>query len=195
VGQPVAASVLQVAPRVRPAPPFPTRNTERPGIVRGLKLVRCRLDRASMGAWHPPNSPAAAAAKSDCWHIYFGDVHVGTIARRSGAPVDVDQWGWRCGFYPPSHNGRHIEGTAKTFEQARADFEVAWKEYPPKCSEADFEEYRRERARTAWKYAMRDAHCKLPTQMPSGVARCFCGTSIDIKGTSPHIYAAHMDHA
>ena len=32
----------------------------------------------------------------DCWHVYFGDVHVGTIARRAGVPVDVDQWGWAC---------------------------------------------------------------------------------------------------
>jgi hypothetical protein len=107
----------------------------------------------------------------DCWHVYYGDVHVGTIAPRSGAPVDVDQWGWQCGFYPPSHNGRHAEDTAGTFEQ---------------------------RARAAWKYAMWDAGCKLPTQRPSGVARCFCGASIDIKGSSPHIYAAHMnvpDHA
>ena len=59
--------------------------------------------------------------------------------------------------------------------------------------EADFEEYRRQRARTAWKYAMWDEGCKLPTQRPSGVARCFCGTPIDIKCTSLHVYAAHMN--
>jgi hypothetical protein len=27
----------------------------------------------------------------DCWHVYYGDVHVGTIARRIGCPADVDQ--------------------------------------------------------------------------------------------------------
>jgi hypothetical protein len=46
--------------------------------------------------------------RHDCWHVYYGDVHVGTIARRAGVPVDVDQWGWNCGFYPPSHQGRHV---------------------------------------------------------------------------------------
>jgi hypothetical protein len=25
------------------------------------------------------------------WHIYYGDVHVGTIGERAGVPVDVDQ--------------------------------------------------------------------------------------------------------
>jgi hypothetical protein len=28
----------------------------------------------------------------DCWHIYYGDVHVGTIARRVGNPHDTDPW-------------------------------------------------------------------------------------------------------
>jgi hypothetical protein len=130
--------------------------------------------------------------RPDCWHIFHGDIHVGTIAARAGVPVDVDQWGWQCGFYPPSHHGRHTEDRAETFEQARADFEAAWKEYLPKCTEADFEEYRRQEAWTAWKYAMHDAHLRLPTQFPEGRARCFCGATIDIKGTDAHVYAAHM---
>jgi hypothetical protein len=82
-------------------------------------------------------------------------VHVGTIAARAGVPVDVDQWGWRRGFYPPSHHGRHVEGTAETFGQARADFDTAWREYLPACTDNDFDEYRRQRAWTAWKYVMR----------------------------------------
>jgi hypothetical protein len=36
--------------------------------------------------------------RPDRWHVYYGDVHVGTIAIRAGVPVDVDQWGWDCGF-------------------------------------------------------------------------------------------------
>src|ERR1700722_17944810 len=47
--------------------------------------------------------------RPDCWHVYFGDVHVGTIAIRAGVPVDVDQWGWSCGFYPGSHPGECTE--------------------------------------------------------------------------------------
>jgi len=40
------------------------------------------------------------ALTQDCWHVYYGDVHVGTIARRVGCPQHVDQLEWRCGFYP-----------------------------------------------------------------------------------------------
>jgi hypothetical protein len=130
--------------------------------------------------------------RSDCWHIYYGDVQVGTIAARAGVPVDVDQWGWQCGFYPPSHRGQHLDVTAESFDQARADFEAAWKEYFPQCTEADFQEYRRQRAWTAWKYAMWEAGCRMPTQSTSGRARCFCGAAVDIPGALPHVYAAHM---
>jgi hypothetical protein len=27
--------------------------------------------------------------RQDCWHVYYGDVQVGTIARRAGCPVDA----------------------------------------------------------------------------------------------------------
>jgi hypothetical protein len=33
---------------------------------------------------------------------HYGDVHVGTIAERSGNPHDTDPWEWNCGFYPGS---------------------------------------------------------------------------------------------
>jgi hypothetical protein len=62
--------------------------------------------------------------------------------------------GWQCGFYPNSHHGRHVEGTAETSEQARSDFEAVLKEYLPRCTENDFEEYCRQHAWMAWKYAM-----------------------------------------
>jgi hypothetical protein len=29
-------------------------------------------------------------AREECWHVYYGDVHVGTIAIRSGNPHDED---------------------------------------------------------------------------------------------------------
>src|SRR5450755_2063498 len=96
----------------------------------------------------------------ECWHVYYGDVHVGTIGERAGVPVDVHQWGWSCGFYPLSHRGRRAEGTAMTFAEARGDFEAAWREYLPNCTVADFTAYRRQRAFTEWKYAMSDAGCK-----------------------------------
>jgi hypothetical protein len=37
--------------------------------------------------------------------IYYGAVHVGTIAVRSGIPHNQAPWGWRCGFYPGSEPG------------------------------------------------------------------------------------------
>jgi hypothetical protein len=41
-------------------------------------------------------------AHAESWQIFYGDVQVGTIGIRAGVPVDVDQWGWSCGFYPRS---------------------------------------------------------------------------------------------
>jgi len=45
--------------------------------------------------------------RPDCWHVYYGDVRVGTIARRVGNPHDTDPWEWDCGFYPGSHPREH----------------------------------------------------------------------------------------
>ncbi|MBR1228199.1 hypothetical protein JQ600_25290 [Bradyrhizobium sp. AUGA SZCCT0176] len=93
-----------------------------------------------------------AAERSDCWHIFYGDVQVGTIAVQSGLPVKAKQWRWDVGFYPASHRGR--SRSTSSFNEARAGFESAWKAYFPRCTEGDFIEYRRQRAWTAWKYAM-----------------------------------------
>jgi hypothetical protein len=43
--------------------------------------------------------------RQHCWQIYYGDVCIGTIARRTGCPVDVDQWKWGCDFYPGTEPG------------------------------------------------------------------------------------------
>jgi hypothetical protein len=72
-----------------------------------------------------------------------------------------------------------------------ADFDAAWKVYLPRCTEADFEEYRRPRASSAWEYAMHDAGLALPAQRADGQSRCFCGVTIDITGVTVHVYAAH----
>jgi hypothetical protein len=34
-------------------------------------------------------------ARDECWHVYFGDVHAGTLAIRTGNPHDTDSWEWR----------------------------------------------------------------------------------------------------
>jgi hypothetical protein len=39
--------------------------------------------------------------RQDCWHVYSGEVLVGTIARRVGQPHDEDPWQWLP--HPPTH--------------------------------------------------------------------------------------------
>jgi hypothetical protein len=104
--------------------------------------------------------------RQDCWHIYFGDVHAGTIAMRSGNPHDTDPWEWSCGFYPGSRPGEIQSGTSATFEDARAGFASAWKIFFASRTDADFQAWRDQRDQTAWRYAMWAAHLKLPTQLP-----------------------------
>jgi hypothetical protein len=70
-------------------------------------------------------------------------VYVGTIARRTGCPVDVDQWEWKCGFYPGLEPGQHQNGTAVDLDRARADFEAAWRQIRPALTEANFGKWRR----------------------------------------------------
>src|SRR6266702_8228122 len=81
----------------------------------------------------------SAEAREECWHIYYGDVHAGTIAIGSGNPHDEDPWEWHCGFYPGSHPGEHQDGTAASFDEARSDFEAAWKVFLAKRTEADIQ--------------------------------------------------------
>jgi hypothetical protein len=51
----------------------------------------------------------------ETWHVYYdGNVHAGTIGERAGVPIDVDQWGWACGFYPGLEPGRHRYGSGAT---------------------------------------------------------------------------------
>jgi hypothetical protein len=62
----------------------------------------------------------------ECWHVFYGDVQVGWIGERAGVPKVADQWGWRCGFVPAMNRGLRADGTAESFEQARADFAAVW---------------------------------------------------------------------
>src|SRR6266699_5407655 len=98
----------------------------------------------------------------DCWHIYFGDVQAGTIARRVGQPIEKDQWEWSTGFYPGSNPGEITHGTAAGFDQARSRFEEVWRVFLSKRTEADFQEWRDARDWTARKYALWDAGKRLP---------------------------------
>ena len=134
-------------------------------------------------------------ANQETWLIHYDDIRVGTIAMRAGVPVDKDQWGWSVGFSPAADRGLRASGTAKSFEQARAAFDTAWQWLLPKFSEADFTEYRQHRAFDAWRRAMWDRGCKLPTQVADGRSTCFCGAAIGIADMESHVYAAHMETA
>src|ERR1700682_6243105 len=50
--------------------------------------------------------------RQDCWHVYYLDVHVGTIAIRTGVPHHEDPWGWICGFLPGQRTRRMIKETS-----------------------------------------------------------------------------------
>jgi hypothetical protein len=142
--------------------------------------------------------------RPDCWHVYYGDVHAGTIARRVGNPHDTDPWQWSCGFHPGSHAGEHTNGTAPTFEAARADFERAWAVFLSNRTEWDFEEYRDARDRTARKYALWDAGEKLPPNewepgKPCSIfMKCPCSNVFNSHRLAdnlihvPHISAVHI---
>ncbi|MGJ4945106.1 hypothetical protein ACQR1W_31410 [Bradyrhizobium sp. HKCCYLS1011] len=125
------------------------------------------------------------------WLVYYGDVRVGHIVELAGAPNHAPQWEWRCGFYPGCDPGQQTGGTAETFEEARAGFEQDWRRLLPTRSEAHFELWRHERDRTAWKYRMWEKGRKLPTQVTTGVSRCFCGAEITNASIGRHVHEAH----
>jgi hypothetical protein len=105
--------------------------------------------------------------RQECWEIYFGDVHAGTIMARIGNPHDTEPWEWQCGFYPGSRPGECQSGTVATFDEARADFESAWRVFLSKRTEADFQEWRDQRDWTERKYAMWERGERFPSQQPS----------------------------
>jgi hypothetical protein len=88
----------------------------------------------------------------ETWRIYYGDVLAVTIAQCVGNPGAAPMWQWRCGFYPGSRPGECTGGTAASFDQARADFEAAWRMFLAKRTRADLEAWREQRAWTAEKY-------------------------------------------
>ena len=113
-----------------------------------------------------PTSPnAKTQTAANCWLIYFGDVHVGTIAKSVGNPGAVEQWQWLCGFYPGSNPGEQRGGTAGDFEQARDAFEAAWRIFSARRTEADYQAWRDQRDWTACKYEMQDRGEKFPWQI------------------------------
>ena len=135
-------------------------------------------------------------APDECWHVYYGDVRVGTIAKRVGIPFDEEPWGWLCGFYPGCHPRERTDGAAATFAQARAEFEAAWAIFLSNRTDADFAAWRHQQDWTARKYAMWERQEKMPSQKPNTMMRCPCGETFDSHRLEytvihvPHISAA-----
>jgi hypothetical protein len=102
--------------------------------------------------------------RQECWHIFFGNIHAGTITERVGNPHATDRGEWRCGFYLGSNPGEHQSGTAASFAEARADFESAWKIFLSKRTEADFQAWRDQRDWTAEKYRRFDRGERMPAE-------------------------------
>jgi hypothetical protein len=101
--------------------------------------------------------------RQQCWEIFYGDIHAGTIIERVGNPHDTEPWEWRCGFYPGSRPGECTSGTAETFHDARAEFESAWRVFSSKRTEADFQAWRDQEAWTAEKYRRFDRGERMPS--------------------------------
>jgi hypothetical protein len=102
--------------------------------------------------------------RPDRWDIYFGDISVGSIGKCAGVPLHVDQWEWGCKLATASDR-LSANGTAASFDDARDAFGAAWAKLEPLITPEDYDTHRRQRAWTAWKYAMHDARLPLPTQL------------------------------
>ncbi len=125
------------------------------------------------------------------WHVYFGDVRVGHIGKRSGVPTHEDQWGWTLGFHPGITT--QLGGAAPSFEAAREGFAAAWARLAPDLTEAQFETWRQDRDLHAWKHRMWDTGCRLPTQNKDGRGRCFCGALLTIRDVERHVQDVHRN--
>ena len=134
--------------------------------------------RTSRKADRPPAGCRATDAREEFWHVFYDDVRVGSIAIRR--PDCLRAMVLR--LYPGSHPKECASGTAATFDEARVDFECAWRVFLSKQTEADFQAWRDQRDWTARKYALWDAGKRLPPNewepgKPCSIyLKCSCGT-------------------
>ncbi|MDI3566928.1 hypothetical protein [Bradyrhizobium sp. Arg816] len=134
--------------------------------------------------------------QQETWHIYCGDVRVGTIGERAGVPIHADQWSWSCGFYPGLHPGQHQSGIAESFEAAREAFEAAWSDLQPTIPDTAFAEWRHDCDWRADMAAERSQGEKLDSEIRSTLMRCVCGTTFDSwKPSESYPHRAHITAA
>lgn len=127
----------------------------------------------------------------DGWFVYYGDVQVGHIGKRTGAPASAPQWTWSCGFYPGCDPGESTNGSAVTFDEARAAFNAAWTKLAATRTEGHYELWRQFRDFSVWKDRMHDQGLPLPTARTDGRSHCFCGSVITISSFREHVETAH----
>lgn len=126
-------------------------------------------------------------------------MQVGTIARCVGVAHDAKSWGWICGFQPCEPR-EFRDGTAATFDLARAEFERAWKRFAAKRTEVDYQAWRDQRDWTPRNYTMGKAGELLPSQKPNSMMRYACDETFDSHRLEenlihvPHITAASRTH-
>lgn len=138
---------------------------------------------------HDRNDP-----RREMWLVYFGDVRVGLIGRRTSLPNSVPQWAWSCGFHSGTAPGEQRSGIAETFDAARADFQEAWQELAPTLH--------RGRLRSLAPSARLDG-LEGPDARPVSAAfhpetrraRCFCGELVTSRTVDAHIRAGHRQTA
>jgi len=77
-----------------------------------------------------------------------------------------------CGFYPDSRPGEHQSDTTPTFNEARADFERAWRVFLSKRTEADFQAWRDQ------KRLDRAKICAVGCRQETGAAQLWTGQAV-----------------
>jgi hypothetical protein len=96
--------------------------------------------------------------RPETWHIFYGEVRVGVIVERSGAPPTAPRWQWCCGLGLKPHDQR--SDTSPTFDAARAAFAMAWGDL--RVTSSDLDAWRDQEAWTAEKYRRFDRHERMP---------------------------------
>ena len=101
----------------------------------------------------------------DCWQIFCGDVHVGTIAKKAaGGKAAIEWWHWRAGFYAGTRPGEIKTGKAISLKVANVRFYRAWLAFAASRTEADFQALRDHIEWTRRKYAALDNGERAPSR-------------------------------
>src|SRR5215472_445030 len=135
-------------------------------------------------------------AEQETWLIHYDDVRVGVIAERVGNPDSTPGWQWSCGFYPGSYLAERASGLAQSFDEARRAFGAAWRVFLANRTEADFEEYRRDRAFHALgsrPCGRKDSSCRhrLPTAARAASVACQSASPTWMRTFAPRIWRRH----